>query len=179
MSTDVNHFHMQNSNYQSQSSFMDYLQQCSQQYSTDSRQPYDIPPQYPLPYHWSCLGQRPNGFPHTHKIPQRVGGSVMVYRLLFRPPFTWTYNCFCDCEEFVAFSIEISSEFSRHPEMNTIYVPRVPGQHMNFAEANKYVKGQLREAVRKLKSTQNFKFQKRISTSCLIIGPQHFHTIIF
>uniref|UniRef100_A0A8R1U2S7 Uncharacterized protein n=2 Tax=Onchocerca TaxID=6281 RepID=A0A8R1U2S7_ONCVO len=129
MSTDINDFNLQNSNHQSQSSFMNYFQQCPQQYSTESYQPFDIFPQYPLSYHWSCLGQRqPNGIPYTHKISQRVGGSVMVYRLVFRPPFTWTYNCFCDCEE------------------NTIYVPRVPGQHMNFAEANKYVKGQLREA---------------------------------
>ncbi|MCP9258821.1 hypothetical protein DINM_001818 [Dirofilaria immitis] len=53
----------------------------------------------------------------------------MVYRLLFRPPLTWTYNCFCDCEE------------------NTLYVPRIPGQHTNFTQADIYVKGQLREAV--------------------------------
>ncbi|VDN07359.1 unnamed protein product [Thelazia callipaeda] len=67
--------------------------------------------------------------PLLQQTSPRVGGSVMVYQIRFRPPFTWTYNCFCDCEE------------------NTLYVPRVPGQQVNFTQANKYVRNQLREAV--------------------------------
>ncbi|VDK86148.1 unnamed protein product [Litomosoides sigmodontis] len=97
---------------------------------------YQPPPLYPLPYLWPCLNQQqqqqqqPDGnIQYGHGTTQRVGGSVMVYRMIFQPPFTWTFNCFCDCEE------------------NTAYVPRVPGQHANFTEADAYVKNQLREAV--------------------------------
>uniref|UniRef100_A0A0R3RK35 Uncharacterized protein n=1 Tax=Elaeophora elaphi TaxID=1147741 RepID=A0A0R3RK35_9BILA len=96
-------------------------------------QPYNFYPLYPSPYFLLCLSQeqqQPHGnIPNSHQTTQRIGGSVMVYRMVFRPPFTWTYNCFCDCEE------------------NTIYVPRVPGQHSDFTEADKYFKIQLREAV--------------------------------
>ncbi|KAK6103403.1 hypothetical protein QQG55_12355 [Brugia pahangi] len=114
-----------------QSSFVNYFQQCSQPYSIQSNQPYNLFPLYPLPYSQPCLNQQQQigNFPYNQQISQRVGGSVMVYRLVFRPPFTWTYNCFCDCEE------------------NTAYVPRIPGQHANFTEADVYVKRQLREAV--------------------------------
>ncbi|EJW75607.1 hypothetical protein WUBG_13484 [Wuchereria bancrofti] len=118
-----------------QSSFVNYFQSCSQPYSIQSNQPYNLFPTLPLPYPQPCLNQQQQqqqigNIPYSQQISQRVGGSVMVYRLVFRPPFTWTYNCFCDCEE------------------NTAYVPRVPGQHTNFTEADAYVKRQLREVVR-------------------------------
>ncbi|KAL3993717.1 hypothetical protein ACH3XW_18705 [Acanthocheilonema viteae] len=137
MCTGINYLNPQNSipiNNQQlviQPTSLDYFQKCLQQYLIGLYQPFI------LPYLWPCLSQQQQQQQQQQILPggyiqdttQRVGGSVMVYRMVFRPPFTWTFNCFCDCEE------------------NTLYVPRVPGQHANFTEADIYVKGQLREAV--------------------------------
>uniref|UniRef100_A0A915PX90 Uncharacterized protein n=1 Tax=Setaria digitata TaxID=48799 RepID=A0A915PX90_9BILA len=135
----INHFNIESANlpyhqFSNQPTYLHYFQPCLQQYTPISLSPYNLFQQNPIPYLWPfkpCPDQQSSGnIPPVQEPSQRVGGSVMVYQLIFRPPFTWTFNCFCDCEE------------------NTLYVPRIPGQHMNFMDADAYVKAQLREAVR-------------------------------
>ncbi|EFO16081.1 hypothetical protein LOAG_12428 [Loa loa] len=129
-----------------QPSSLNYFQQCTQ---IGSYQPYNLLPTYPLPYLWQCpfQQQQPDrNITSTQPSIQRMGGSVMVYRLIFRPPFTWTFNCFCDCEEFVVLSTKKKNKKQQKKRILFIYHVFL-GQHVNFTEADKYVKGQLREAV--------------------------------
>lgn len=83
MSVDISHFNVQNSiplndqQFISQPSFLNYIQQCPQQYSIESYQPYNLFQPYSLPYFWPCFTQQQQQqqqpgviIPYTQQTPQ-------------------------------------------------------------------------------------------------------------